>query len=272
MTVYESDSEELIVELDGRVARLTLNRPEARNALSDGITHNLIRAVRWAAIDDEVGAVLLTGAGRAFCSGGDVKRMNQDAGRDRRPSESAQLDALKSRHQGIAGALRALAKPSIAALPGPAAGAGLAIALCCDFRIGAPNALISTGYANIGLSGDYGIAWLLTRTVGPAAARALLLTSDRIPVDQAKQLGIFHEVVDEAHLQDEALTLARRLAAGPLVAYAAIKKNLDDALDVDHHTAINREAERLLACRQTQDYREAIQAFTQKRPPNFKGQ
>jgi 2-(1,2-epoxy-1,2-dihydrophenyl)acetyl-CoA isomerase len=85
-------------------------------------------------------------------------------------------------------------------------------------------------------------------------------------------LGIFNEVVDEAHLQDEALTLARRLAAGPLVAYAAIKKNLDDALDVDHHTAINREAERLLACRQTHDYREAIQAFAQKRPPNFKGQ
>lgn len=271
MAQFESDSEELLVELEGRVARLTLNRPEARNALSDGMTSNLIRAIRWAAIDDEVGAVLLTGAGQAFCSGGDVKRMNREAGRERPPTVSAQLDALKTRHQGIAGALRSLEKPTICALPGPAAGAGLAIALCCDIRLAAPEALISTGYANIGLSGDYGIAWLLTQAVGPAAARMLLLTSDRVPADRAKQLGVFHEVVDAEALNREALELASRLASGPLVAYALIKKNLDDALSVDHHTAIQREAERLLACRQTEDYREAIQAFSEKRPPHFKG-
>lgn len=270
--MFESDSEDLVVEQIEGVAKLTLNRPEARNALSSGMTRNLIEAIRWAAVDDAVRAVLITGAGNAFCSGGDVKRMNRDADQSAPPSPAAALDALRTRHQGIGGALRSLLKPTVAALPGAAAGAGLAIALCCDFRIAGQKAFASTGYANIGLSGDYGIAWLLTQVVGPAQARALMLLGDRVNAEESVRLGLFNEVVEDEALPAAAMALALRLAAGPSAAYAAIKRNLDDALSIDHHTAINREAERLAECRQTDDYREAIKAFAEKRAPNFRGQ
>ena len=269
--MFESDSGHLVVEQIEGVAKLTLNRPEARNALSSGMTRNLIEAIHWAAVDDAVRSLLITGAGNAFCSGGDVKRMNRDADQSAPPTPAAALDALKTRHQGIGGALRSLLKPTVAALPGAAAGAGLAIALCCDFRIAGQKAFASTGYANIGLSGDYGIAWLLTQVVGPAQARALMLLGDRVTAEESLRLGLFNDVVEDGALPAAATALAVRLAGGPGAAYAAIKKNLDDALSIDHHTAINREAERLAECRQTDDYREAIRAFAEKRAPNFRG-
>jgi enoyl-CoA hydratase/carnithine racemase len=182
-----------------------------------------------------------------------------------------QFQEMRARHHEIAGSLHRMRKPTLAALPGPAAGAGMAIALACDLRIAARSAFLSTAYARIGLSGDYGIAWLLTRVVGPGRARELMLTAERVGADQAERLGLVNRLADDASLPAEAFALARSLAHGPQVALAYIKDNLDEALGIDHATAIDREADRLLKARSTADHREAVQAFAEKREPRFAG-
>jgi enoyl-CoA hydratase/carnithine racemase len=272
MTNFNSDTDQVLVNLTDRVATLTLNRPEARNALSPELSSGLKRAIVWAAEDPEVGAVLITGAGSAFCSGGDVKAMGaRSAAPTEQPTVEAQFQELRERHHGIAGTLRAMRKPTVAALPGAAAGAGLAIALACDLRIAADSALLTTGYANIGLSGDYGIAWLLTRVVGPGRARQLMLTSERVGAKEALAIGLVNQVVPADQLGKAALETTGKLARGPSIAYAHIKDNLDEALSIEHATAIDREADRLLKSRATEDHREAVKAFAEKRPPEFQG-
>ena len=159
----------------------------------------------------------------------------------------------------------------ILAVPNFAAGAGLAIALACDIRIGAESAFVATGYAGIGLPGDYGVAWLLTRTIGPARAREYMLTNERIDSGKAESLGLFNRVVSDADLQSEAFELAKKLANGPQIALGYIKDNLDEALEIDHATAIDREADRLLKARSTVDHKEAAKAFSEKRVPRFVG-
>ncbi len=272
MPEFASDTALLNVALNDRVAVITLNRPEARNALAPELTAALGRVIRWAGEDDDVGAVLLTGAGKAFCSGGDVKAMG--ARRDEQAPRSTHEQAfrdLQARHRAIGGALRALRKPTLAALPGAAAGAGMALALACDMRMAATSAFLTTGYARIGLSGDYGIAWLLSRVVPPATARELMLTSRRVGADEALRLGLINWLVEDDQLQEAAFARARELAQGPGVALAYIKDNLDEALDIDHWTAIDREADRLLKTRSTEDHREAVRAFAEKREPHFSG-
>ena len=266
MAKFESDTEQLLCHLQDRVAIITLNRPEARNALSNELTTALRRAIAWAADEPEVGALLLTGAGGAFCSGGDVKAMGKRNADSNTPaSVEVQFQEMRARHHQIAGALRAMRKPSIAALPGPAAGAGMAIALACDLRIAAESAFLSTAYARIGLSGDYGIAWLLTRVIGPGRARQLMLTAERVPADEALAIGLVNQIASDESLAADSFTMARQLAHGPQSAYAYIKDNLDEALTIDHATAIDREADRLLKVRTTPDHKEAVRAFAEKR-------
>ncbi len=267
---FDTGTNHLQFELTDGVAIVTLNRPEARNALSDEMTGALRRALVWCATADQVGALVLTGSGRAFCAGGDVKAMGQRTV-SAQPTVEQQFQALRSRHREIAGALTALRIPTIAVLPGPAAGAGLAIALACDMRLAARDAFMSTAYARVGLSGDYGIAWLLTRVVGPARARQLLLTAERVTAEAALGIGLVNEITSADDLRTRALELATQLARGPRVAYAYIKDNLDEALTVDHLTAIDREADRLLKARTTEDHREAVRAFAEKRDPTFTG-
>jgi enoyl-CoA hydratase/carnithine racemase len=272
MSGFESGTDQLLMTLEDRVAVVTLNRPEARNALSDELTVALRRAIAWAGQAPEVGAVLLTGAGGAFCSGGDVKAMGRrNAGPADQPALETQYQQMRARHHEIAGALRSLRKPSVAALPGAAAGAGMAIALSCDLRLAAASAFLSTAYARIGLSGDYGIAWLLTRVVGPGRARRLMLTAERVPADRALEIGLVDEVFADDRLAVEALAFTSQLANGPQAAYAYIKANLDEALTIDHATAIDREADRLLKARTTSDHKEAVRAFAEKREPRFSG-
>ena len=271
-STFEPQTGQLLVSLENRVACITLNRPEARNALSPELSAGLSGAIAWAGESDDVGAVLLTGAGTAFCAGGDVKAMgkrNQQSGG--RPNAEAQYRELRSRHQAIGGALHALRKPTVAALPGPAAGAGMALALACDVRIAADTAFLTTGYAGIGLSGDYGIAWLLTRVVGPGRARQLLLTSERTTAADALKIGLVNQVVEAKDLLEAAMEITVKLANGPSVAYSYIKDNLDEALSIDHATAIDREADRIVKTRTTHDHREAVAAFAEKRPPRFTG-
>ncbi|MBN9488427.1 MAG: enoyl-CoA hydratase/isomerase family protein [Alphaproteobacteria bacterium] len=266
----DTGTNELLCVVREGVALITLNRPEARNALSDKLTPALRTQIRERGEDPDVGAILITGAGTAFCSGGDVKGMGGRGPRSQMSLEERLAD-LRWRQANLTGALVAVRKPTIAALPGAAAGAGLAIALACDIRIAARSAFVSTGYAKIGLSGDYGIAWLLTRAVGPARARELMFTSERVDAERCERIGLVSRVIEDARLQDEAFAFAKSLAEGPRLALASIKDNLDDALHIDYATALHREAERLVRASRTADHKEAVQAFVEKRKPVFKG-
>ncbi|MCF8532846.1 MAG: enoyl-CoA hydratase/isomerase family protein [Reyranella sp.] len=269
MEIDTGTNELLCVVKDG-VALITLNRPEARNAMSPDLTQALRDQIKARGDDPDVGALLITGAGTAFCSGGDVKGMGGRGPRGQMSYEE-RLSDLRWRQMHLTGALVAVRKPTIAALPGAAAGAGLAIALACDIRIAARSAFATTGYARIGLSGDYGIAWLMTRTVGPMRARELMLTSEKVDAERAERIGLFNRVVEDTKLQEEAFTFARSLAEGPRVALQLIKDNLDDAMHIDYRTAHYREAERLVSASRTADHKEAVQAFVEKRKPRFVG-
>src|SRR6476469_7819362 len=227
----DTGTTELLCSVRDGVALITLNRPEARNAMSPDLTEALSNQIKARGDDDAVGALLITGAGTAFCSGGDVKGMGGRGPRGQMTYEERLAD-LRWRQAGLTGALVGLRKPTIAALPGAAAGAGLAIALACDIRIAARSAFVSTGYAKVGLSGDYGIAWLLTRAVGSVRARELMFTAERVDAERCERIGLVNRVVEDARLQDEAFALAKSIADGPRLALRAMKDNLDDALHI----------------------------------------
>jgi enoyl-CoA hydratase/carnithine racemase len=271
-TKIDTGTDELLCVIRDRVAIITLNRPEARNALSDKLTPALRSMIKTCGEDPNVHALLITGAGDAFCAGGDVKGMG--ANRDEKKlamSFDEMVADLQERQRLLTGALVSVRKPTIAALPGPAAGAGLAIALGCDIRIAAQSAFVSTGYLRVGLSGDYGIAWLLTRLVGTARARELMFTAERVDAIRCEAIGLVNRVVPDDKLQDEAFALAKSLAEGPTLALRYMKDNLDEALSFDFATARDHEAERLIRLTTTADHREAVQAFIEKRKPVFRG-
>jgi len=268
--VIDTGTDQLLCEIRDSVALITLNRPQARNALSDQLTPALRRMIRDCGDDPDVGALLITGAGTAFCAGGDVKGMGDNSSR-KEWSPQARISDLVERQRLLTGALMAVRKPTLAALPGAAAGAGLAIALACDIRIAAASAFVSAGYSRIGLSGDYGVAWLLTRAVGSPMARQLMFTSERVDAERAERIGLFNRVVPDAQLAQEAFAMARAMAQGPRQALASIKDNLDEALHIDFDAALRQEARRLVACSATEDHREAVRAFIEKRPPVFTG-
>jgi enoyl-CoA hydratase/carnithine racemase len=256
----DTGTTELLCSIRDRVAVVTLNRPEARNALSDRLTPALRRMVRLCADDERIGALLITGAGAAFCAGGDVKNMGDQSVGIAVPVEQKVAD-LRERQRTLTGALVGLRKPTIAALPGPAAGAGLAIALACDIRIAARSAFITIGYLRIGLSGDYGISWLLTRAIGGSRARELMLFSDRIDAATAERIGLLNHVVDDGDLQDAASDAARRLARQPAKALGLMKDNLDEAGSVDFLTSLDCEAERMIAAARSQEHAKAMRDF-----------
>src|SRR6201986_118341 len=271
-TKIDTGTDELLCAIRDRVAVITLNRPEVRNALSDRLTPALRTMIKTYGENPDVGALLITGAGTAFCSGGDGKGM----GAHRDPKRLAlsyheKVADLQERQRLLTGALVSVRKPTIAALPGAAAGAGLAIAMACDIRIAAESAFISTGYLRVGLSGDYGISWLLTRLVGTSRARELMFTSDKVDARRAEAIGLVNRVVPDAKLQAEAFAMAKAMAEGPTLALRYMKDNLDEALLFDFSTARDHEAERLVRLTTTDDHREAVQAFIDKRKPVFTG-
>lgn len=265
----DTGTDELLCAIRDRVAVITLNRPEARNSLSDHLTPALRRMIKQSGDDPNVGALLITGAGSAFCSGGDVKGMG---GSSAAPAMSFndKVARLKERQRTLTFVLVSVRKSTIAALPGPAAGAGLAIALACDIRIAAESTIMTTGYARIALTGDYGISWLLTRLAGTARARELMFLSERIDARRCEALGLVNRVVPDVDLQKEAFAWARTLANGPVGAYAAIKDNLDLALSADFLTSLDHEAEQMVLAAGTAEHTEAVRAFIEKRVPNFR--
>jgi enoyl-CoA hydratase/carnithine racemase len=271
-TTVNTGTSELLCAIRERVAIITLNRPEVRNALSDDLTPALRAMIKSCGENPEVGALLITGSGTAFCAGGNVKGMGVH--RDPKKLEMSYDDRvaeLQERQRLLTGALVSVRKPTIAALPGPAVGAGLAIAMACDIRIAAQSAFVSTGYLRVGLSGDYGIAWLLTRLVGTARARELMFTADKVDAFRCEAIGLVNRVVPDARLQEEAFALARSMADGPTIALRYMKDNLDEALLFDFATARDHEAVRLVRTTMTADHREAVQAFMEKRKAVFTG-
>lgn len=249
------------------VATLTLNRPESRNALSAELYDALLAALARLAADEAVGAVVLTGAGTAFCAGGDVKGMVA-----RRPMTAAEAAADLRRRTDISRHLHEMPKPTIAAVNGPAAGAGMAIALACDLRIAGAAARFSTAFARIGLPGDFGGSYFLTRLVGPAKARELYFTAATLDAATALALGIVNRVVPDAELTPATAALATDLAAGPRAAFALMKANLNAALGGASLAAIlDLEAGGTARSRESADYKEATRAFVEKRKPVFTG-
>jgi enoyl-CoA hydratase/carnithine racemase len=263
----DTGTDELLCRIDARAAVVTLNREAARNALTPEMKEAMLELLPRLEADPAVGCVLVTGAGAAFCAGGDTKRMSQDG---RLPSPAERLRLLHREHR-IPQLLHRLEKPTLAALPGPAAGAGLGLALACDLRIAAESAFVTTSYVRLGLSGDYGGSWFLTRLLGPARARELYFTGDRVDAVACERMGLVSRVVPDAELGGAALELAQRLAAGPPTALRFMKHNLNRALTHDLESCLELEAERMVASAQTDDYLEAVRAFGEKRPPAFRG-
>lgn len=281
LNVLDTGTDQLLATLEDGVALVTLNRPDVRNVLGDIVSPALRRLIAELREMSAARCVVITGAGKAFCSGGDVKGMGgrtspneeQDARTEtvsQRNIEEIVADQAE-RQRALTGALYALPVPTIAALPGPAAGAGFAIALACDLRIAAESAFVTTGFARVGLPGDYGASFFLTQLVGTSRARELFYTGERVTAERCLELGIVNRVTPDDDLMDTTLALARQLAEGPTAAYRAMKANLDRALREDLDTCLAHEAEATVAIAQTQDHREAVRAFVEKRRPRFQG-
>ncbi len=264
--VVETGCAQLRCRLTQRVAVVTLDRPEARNALTLEMKQALRRLLPELGEDERVGCVLLTGAGRAFCAGGDTKVMADGPP----PAREPRIRLLKREHE-VPAAIHRLPIPVIAALPGPAAGAGFALALACDLRVMAESAFVTTAYARLGLSGDYGSSWFLTKLVGPARARELFFTSARLDAAECERLGLANRVLPDAELEAGSLELATRIASGPPIALRYMKENLNRALTEDLQSCLDIEAERMVQGAFTEDYVEAVKAFGEKRPPRFRG-
>ena len=208
-------------ELTEGVLVLTLNRPERMNAFSDEMLDGLMAALERSATDASVGAIVLTGAGRGFSAGGDVKNM---AAREDVPLEVG-VEQMRSRHRVIE-LMRAVPKVVIGMINGPAFGAGLGVALACDLRIAGASARFGTAFANVGFSGDFGGSYSLTQLVGPLKARELYLLGEPVDATRAEALGLVTRVVADDALRSETMALAQRLAAGPRIAYGYMKRNL----------------------------------------------
>jgi len=269
--IKTASDEILHIHDDERLRILTLNRPERMNALSPELHHLLRDAILAAATDPSVGAVMLTGAGKAFCSGGDVKASSEVAKKAKeRESIEQRADSLV-KHGESTLLLSQMPKPTIAFINGAAVGAGLSLALACDIRIGAKNAILKTGYADIGLAGDLGISYFLNRLVGAARARELMLLNKKIDMDLAKEIGLVSFSFEEEEAANEAMAIARGLASGPSVAYRYMKQNLIRAETAGLQQCIEFEAYNSARCVRTEDVKEAAAAFREKRAPKFTG-
>ncbi len=275
-----SEHRDLIAERRHGVLFLTMNRPDKLNALSDQMIGGLLDELGRAAHDREVGAVVLTGAGRGFCAGGDIGRMrerNEGAGHESAGAHSGGEGGINTRiaqlrrSEEVSALLHEMPKVTIGAINGPAAGAGLSIALACDIRIAADTARFGTAFARVGFSGDFGGTYLLTQLVGPAKARELYFTAEVIGADEALRLGMVNRVVPAASLGEEVDAFARRIAAGPTVAYSYMKAHLNLALKSDLRTILDRESHGQSLTGLTEDHKEAVKAFLEKREPKFKG-
>ena len=266
-------TEDLLGELDSGVLTLTMNRPEARNAMSGDMTAAMSEQLASAELNPEVRCIVLTGAGKGFCAGGDVKGMAASGdGTVGNNTIDGAIHRQRVNQRATAGKLFGMPKPTIAALPGAAAGAGLSLALACDLRIMASNAIMTTAFGRVGFSGDYGGTFFMSQLVGTAKARELYFLSDRVDSEEALRLGLTNWVCEPEELAAKTGEIANRLATGPTVAYRYMKENFARAIssgDVDD--CLDLEATHHVHCGQTEDHRNATKAFVEKKEPVSNG-
>ena len=262
-------NQELLLSVEDGIAVLTLNRPERLNALTHGMLTGMLTHLTALAEDPGIGCVVLTGSGRAFCSGGDVRVQAAVAGKSEQSPEQ-RTDQLRASMEASR-LLHEMPKPTIAMVNGVAAGAGMSLALACDLRIAGESARMTTAFAKVGLSGDYGGTYFLSQLAGPAKARELYLTAEILDASRLLALGMVSRVVPDAALVAETMKLAGQFANGPRVAYRYIKRNMKVAEEGTLTDALDSEAYGMLRSRESADHAEAARAFVEKRPPVFAG-
>lgn len=270
-TTTDTENNPVELEREDGLAIVTLNRPERLNALSGPMMDKLHTVLQEVAQDRTVRAVLLRAAGRGFCAGGDVKAggiSKEEAAsmtlEDRIARLRMQMDSARLMHT--------MAKPTVTALRGALMGAGVGLGLSADFRIGSPALKLETAFKSLGFSGDFGGAYFLTRLAGTSAARNLMMRSQRVHGEEALRLGLISELVADEELDARALSLARELAAGPSIAYQHMKSALNAAADgATLAQVLDLEAAAMVRTSQTEDHKEAVRAFIEKRAPAFRG-
>lgn len=269
----ETGTDTLDAQVDDHgVAVLTMNRPERRNAMTDAMLAGLAIALGDVESAPDVRCVVLTGAGGAFCAGGDVKGFAEGGGAGAgQGTWDEGVHSQRLNHRNTAGALFAMPKPTLAAIGGAAAGAGLSLALACDLRVALDTAVMTTAFARVGLAGDYGGTWFLTQLVGPAKAKELYFLPERLDMPTALELGIVNWTAPAETFDDEWQSLAARLAAGPTIAYRYMKENINRSVTGDLSTTLDLEATHHRHTGTTADHLEASKAFVEKRDPQFSG-
>ena len=268
MDEIDTGTEHLLARREDGVLVLTMNRPERRNALSSEMLKSMASQLDAAEHDEQTRAIVLTGAGGGFCAGGDVKAMAE--GRGGTPIDE-RISRQRASQRATAGRLYQMGKPTIAAIPGPAAGAGLGLALSCDLRVMADDTLMTTAFAKVGFPGDYGVGYFLTQLVGTARARELMYFSEKIPAEAALQMGLVNRVVPADRVIAEAMAMARRLAEGPPLAYRYMKESLNRALVSDLDSYMDVEVTHQQHLGESEDHKEGARAFVEKRTPVFRG-
>ncbi|GAA2080890.1 enoyl-CoA hydratase-related protein [Aeromicrobium tamlense] len=266
-----STEDDVYGDVEDGIGTITLNRPDRRNALSDAMVAGIESLVDAMQDSDEVGVIVITGAGKAFCSGGDVQDFDAKGGEGGGADEidADAVEAQRKAQRATVGKLYRSRKPVIAAIPGAATGAGLGLALAADFRIGSERAVFATAFGAVGLSGDFGVAWLLNDIVGPVKARELMLLNPRVRAEEARELGLLNEVVPEEQFEARVRELAEQLANGPAQAYASMLDNLDRAPRESLEESMDAEVPLHKATGLTDDHIGAVRAFVEKRTPVF---
>ena len=264
----ETGTEELLLNIENKVAIITLNRPSKKNALSDRLTPALRQVLLEINDKPSINSVIITGAGDAFCAGGDVGGMGKLGGSKR--LSTAELEKnLMMKQEELTLRLFNLSMPTIAVISGPAAGAGVCIALACDFRFMASHTFLTTAYRNIALSGDYGGSWLLSRLVGLSMTKELFYTARRVGAKEALALGIVDKIFPSGDLLGNAISFANSISKGPKKAISRMKQNINSTLEKTLAESMRQEAKNLIQCLSERDHKEAVQAFLEKREPDF---
>ena len=265
MKKVDTGTDHLLLEKGDGIALLTMNRPEARNAMSGEMNEAMQRILAEVEIDPEIRCVVLTGAGKGFCAGGDVKGMASSGdGTVGQNTIDTAIHRQRVHQRATSGKLFKMPKPTIAALPGAAAGAGLSYALACDLRVMSKAAIMTTAFARVGFSGDYGGSYFMTQLIGSAKARELYMLSDRVSAEEALDLGLVNWICEPEELMDKTMEIANRLANGPAVAYRYMKENLNRAMNGEVDDCLDLEATHHIHCGQTEDHRNATKAFVEK--------
>ena len=264
---WNTDMSDVLFELENKVLTIKFNRPDKLNPIGDTIIPYAIDRIKEAVADSGVGAIVVTGAGRAFCAGGDVSGMSEQY-----EEKTFDHSVQKLRNdQELPRLLHSVPKVTIAAVNGFAMGAGLGLATSCDLRLASAGAKFGTAYANVGYGGDYGTTWNLTRLLGEAKAKELFFLPDVIDAEEALRIGLVNRVLPAETFMKDAQEVAQRIANGPLVSYRWMKENINQSSVVDFETMLDKESVTHTLCGATEDHQEGVTAFMEKRQPSFKG-